>query len=353
MSTRHPRTRTPAAARALCLALAALVAVGALAGCSSFKSHKRLDMGRFAEDMIAVAGEIQYSLGQHRAVYIRDYIDTPEMVPLRQKADRARRLVRGVISYSIQLVTVGDSRKPDAEKAVALAGYLEEVMPAVMDAEKPVIALTPAQIDTILADVRAQKKYLDAIGAAQPIVDEVAIGSGDVFDELNAAMRNAVDAVRRRIEDRYRDVRVADELLGRRQIQAVYNISYLPQIRLGVPGALDSLLAHEPSLRSLVETSDGLDAAEIQRVEDRMLDVLTRLRLVREQLEPDLEMYFKQQNELDTMANAWGAELRKARVAVVAWARAHKRMAQGVTDPADIDVLGIARKASGAVLPIP
>jgi len=28
-------------------------------------------------------------------------------------------------------------------------------------------------------------------------------------------------------------------------------------------------------------------------------------------------------------------------------------MAQGVIDPADIDVLGIARKASGAVTPIP
>jgi hypothetical protein len=64
-------------------------------------------------------------------------------------------------------------------------------------------------------------------------------------------------------------------------------------------------------------------------------------------------MYYRQQDELDTLAAVWNAELRKARVAVVAWARAHKRMAQGVIDPADVDVLGIARKASGAVLPIP
>jgi len=339
--------------RVLLLVLALLAAATCLAGCSSFKSHKRLDMGRFAEDMIAVAGEIQYSLGQTKAVYIRDYMDTPELVPLRIEAERAKRLVRGVIAYSIQLVTVGDSQKPDVEKAKALAGYLEEVLPAVTEADGPTIKLTPAEIDTILADIRAQKKYLDAIAAAQPIVDETAIVSGDIFDDLNAAMDAAVVAVRRRIEEKYGTARTADEALRQRQLQTVYNIGYLKLIRTGVPGALDSLLVHEPSLPALVNVRDGLDDGEIQRIEDRMLELLTRLREVREQLAPDLEMYFRQQDELDTLDAVWSAELRKARVAVIAWARAHKRMAQGVTDPADINVLGIARKASGGVLPIP
>ena len=353
MGIRHFSSRNLVIRRALILYLVGIIVVSVLPGCSSFKSKKRLDMGRFAEDMITVAGEIQYSLGQQKAVYLRDYMDAPELVPLQIQAERAKLLVRGVISYSIQLVTVGDSRKPDAEKAAALAGYLEDVLPAVIGGPGSTLDLTRAQVDTILANVRTQKKYLDAIGAAQPVVDEVAIASGDIFDDLKTAMDAAIDAVYRRIKERYRDVRVADELLGRRQIQTVYNIAFLPQIRLGVPGALDSLLAREPSLPALVDTRHGLDAEEIQHIEDRMLDILTRLREVREQLEPDLEMYFKQQHELDELENVWNAELRKARVSVEAWARAHKRMAQGVTDPADINVLGIARKASGTMLPIP
>jgi hypothetical protein len=148
-------------------------------------------------------------------------------------------------------------------------------------------------------------------------------------------------------------VRTADALLAKRQIFTVYDIAFLPQIRRGVPGALDSLLAREPSLPALIDPSNGLDAAEVQRVEDRLLEILTRLREVREQLEPDIAMYFRQQNELDQVENTWNAELRKGRVSIVAWARAHKRMSQGVTDPAQIDVLGIARKASGGVLPVP
>jgi hypothetical protein len=80
---------------------------------------------------------------------------------------------------------------------------------------------------------------------------------------------------------------------------------------------------------------------------------LTQLAETRQQLATDIETYDRQQKELDETEAVWQAEMRKARVSVVAWARAHKRMAQGVIDPANIDVLGIARKASGAVAPIP
>lgn len=345
--------RVFASRRALNLSLVSLFFVGILTGCSSFKKTTRLDMGRFAEDMIAVAGEIQYSLGQKKAIYIRDYLDTPELVPLKYQTELAKALVRGVIGYSIQLVTVGDSRKPDPEKALALAGYLEKALEPVTVGPEAKLDLTSAEVDTILADIRAQKKFLDAINSAQPIVDEVAIASGKIFDDTKTAMDIAVEAVRQRIEERFKDVRQADEFLARRQIHTVYNIAYLPQIRLGVPGALDSLMVREPSLPALVDPSDGLNASEIQRIEDRLLAMLTRLREVRTQLVPDIEMYFKQQEELDEIENLWHAELRKARVSIVAWARAHKRMAQGVTDPADIDVLGIARKASGTMLPLP
>jgi len=238
-------------------ALVCFVTMAALNSCSSFKSKKRLDMGRFAEDMITVAGEIQYSLGQRQAVYLRDYSDTPELVPFQYQTERARRLVLGVIEYSIQLVTVGDSRKPDHEKAVALAGYLEEVLPAVVNGEDTTLDLTRVRVDTILTDIRAQERFLDALSA-----------------------------VRSRIEERFRDVRAADEMLERRQIQAVFNGAYLRQIRMGVPDALDSLLAREPSLPTLVDPRDGLDNGEIQLIEERMLFMLAQLRETRQQLDP-------------------------------------------------------------------
>ena len=61
----------------------------------------------------------------------------------------------------------------------------------------------------------------------------------------------------------------------------------------------------------------------------------------------------KQQQELDRLVNDYSAQLRKANVAVIAWARAHERLATGVLDPAKIDRLGIAGKAAGAANPLP
>jgi hypothetical protein len=43
--------------------------------------------------------------------------------------------------------------------------------------------------------------------------------------------------------------------------------------------------------------------------------------------------------------------LRQARVAIIAWSRAHQRLASGITDPAEIDIFGIAKKAAGDFVP--
>jgi hypothetical protein len=333
--------------------IAAILVLAALGGCAIFRSKKRLDMGGFAEDMIALAGEIQYNLGQAQPVYLRDSFDTAEIDTLMVGAARAKVLVRGVIAYSIQLVSVGDSRRSDTEKAAALAEYLAEVLPAVVETSPRVLEMSRAEVDTLLANVRAQTTFLGAIEAAQPLVDEIALASERIFDMTKRDMDAALGAVRRRIEERYRDVRFADRALEQRQLKTVFNLGYLAQVRQGQPGAIDSLLVHEPSIASLVDADDGLDAAEIQLIEDRMVAVLSGLREIRDQLRPDLEIYLRKHHELDELRNVWYAELRKARVAIVAWARGHKRMAAGVIDPAEIDVRGIARKASGSLLPIP
>lgn len=339
--------------RILVLAFASALVTAVLGGCSNFKSKKRVDMGRVAEDMIAVAGEIQYSLGQKRPVYLLGYQDTPELASLEYETERARMLVRGVIDYTIQVTTVGDSPLSGSEKASALADYLEDLLPAVIEEPGPTLNLTHAQVDTILANIRVQTNFLEALGAAQPVVDEVSIASRGIFDDTKDAMDAVVAALRQRIEDRFHDVLIADEKLERRQLVAVFGLDYLPLIRQGVPGALDSLLALEPSLPPLVTPGDGLNPSEIQLIEDRMLMILARTREVRDQLEPDIERYHEHHKELDELENLWRAEVRKARVAVLAWARAHKLMAQGVTDPARINVLGLARKAAGTVIRVP
>jgi len=55
-------------------------------GCSQFKKQKRLNLGPFAEDMITVAGEVQYGLAQNRPIYIREFAGGPANDRLRGHA---------------------------------------------------------------------------------------------------------------------------------------------------------------------------------------------------------------------------------------------------------------------------
>ena len=64
-------------------------------------------------------------------------------------------------------------------------------------------------------------------------------------------------------------------------------------------------------------------------------------------------MLGRQQAELEELVASFNKALRQARVAIIAWSRAHQRLASGITDPAEIDIFGIAKKAAGDYLPIP
>jgi hypothetical protein len=72
---------------------------------------------------------------------------------------------------------------------------------------------------------------------------------------------------------------------------------------------------------------------------------------LRGQLAPDVNEYRQARRELGLLNNEYKAGLRQGSVAIIAWARAHDRLASGITDPAEIDVLGIARKAAGGAVP--
>ena len=336
-------------------AILLIVILGLLtsSGCSSFKSSRRLNLAPFAEDMVAVAGDIQYGLGQTYAVYLRGYGETPEAEELSFKAMRVRALIRGTISYALEVVALADSRKSGPERALALANKVDELLRPVVKPPRPPLNISEAQLDTILADVRSRKDLLDGLSAAQPIINEVARLAGEIFEDTKRALDAAAAATQRRISDNIAPVLANDAKLRELQLRATGSIDLLVRYRNGDAAALDTLMVWLPSLKEKVSTKDGLSPAELTAIEDRLVFGLRTISEVRTQLAPDIELYRKQQAELEEMVASFNTALRQARVAVIAWSRAHQRLASGITDPADIDIFGIAKKAAGNYLPLP
>ncbi len=335
--------------------LMVLVILGVItqAGCSNFKASKRLNLAPFAEDMIAVAGDIQYGLGQTYSVYLHGYDDTPEAARLLVISAKVRLLIRNAISYALEVVALADSRLSGSERTLALSQKIEDLVRPVIQPPTAALNISEAQLDTLVARVRDSKNLLDGLGAAQPIINEVARLSGEIFEDTKNALDEAVAATQREIENDIAPVLAQDALMRDFQWRGVRAIEMIVRYRAGDTAALDTLIVLAPGLSGMVATEDGLTIKELAVTEERILFGLQTISDVRDQLKPDVELYWKQQAELEEITASFNTALRQARVAMIAWSRAHQRLASGITDPAEIDIFGLAKKAAGDFLPIP
>ena len=333
--------------------LIVLIALLTQTGCSSFRASKRLNLAPFAEDMIAVAGDIQYGLGQTYAVYLRGYSETPEADQMNRMAAKVRELIRGTIAYALEVVALADSRMSGPERAQALGDKLDSLLRPVVKPPTAPLNLSDTELDMVLADVREQESLVDALNAAQPLINEIARVAGEIFEDTKRALDATAAATQQRISSDIAPVIVQDRMLRKFQLRATESMGLVARYRHGDTVAMDSLMALVPSLAEIVSTEDGLSAAELGAIEQRIIFALNTVSEVRVQLAPDLELYRKQQAELEQLVASFNTALRQARVAVVAWSRAHQRLASGITDPAQIDIFGIAKKAAGNYLPVP
>lgn len=331
--------------------LAAFVLMLFFFGCAAFKSSHRMDLTPFAESMIAVAGDIQYSLEKEEIIYTRDLIVGPEVDHVRIMEDKVRAILRGAIAYSLEIVTLAQSNLSGSERAEFLADYLDGVLRPVLREPRPELNLTIAELDTILDDVRAQDELFEALNAAQPVITEVARAAGEIIEGTKDAVDKAGSVIEQKIVAENRGLIKMKRELRSAQVNSMMNLSLLGDYRRGSKAALDSLLEREPSLKEVIRSTDRVMIQEIRAIEERMLFKLNALHQLREQLKPDLELYWNKQQELQRLLAVYHANLRKARIAFIVWAQAHERLAAGITDPAKIDVLGLAAAAGGMVKP--
>jgi hypothetical protein len=324
-----------------------------LAGCSSFQSKQRLDLTPFAESMITVAGDIQYSLMEHRLVMMRTQEWGPDLKNFAQHVLKMRRVVSGIIAYSIEIVTLAEAPTSGKEKAAALADYLQGLRRPVVSKPIPDLNLTSAQIDKIIQNVREQKNLLDALGAAQPLIDEVARVASELTDDSAELLAKASDEHLRTWDEEYKAVIWADEEIREAQIENMRGLYFLREYTRGNDAALDSLYTTDPLMERLFPRKSAQDIETLLGLQERLIYKLEKLNEMRNQFHPSMELYWKGILELDEAKAAYTGAFRKARNATILWSRAHRALAAGVTDPAQIDIMGLMLKTAQKVLPIP
>jgi len=253
-----------------------LVLIGAvLPGCSMFKAKKRPNLTPFAEHIIAMSKDIRYGFSEEPTIWINQYADDPSIAPLledfRTSAVSTRTILRGIVAYSIEVVTLAQSRATGSEQADALADYLNALMRPAFDVEDVDLHITKADFDSIIVDMREQTKLVHGLNSAQPVADEIARIVGEQIAQTELLLYQLNEAIGAAIKREYTTKLEFQSTIKSVQTQTLHSVDLILRASGGDEGALDELWDTDPMLFRGIKRGKGLTDEQGQIVIDRTM----------------------------------------------------------------------------------
>jgi hypothetical protein len=188
--------------------------------------------------------------------------------------------------------------------------------------------------------VRAQQTYLDAIQAAQPLIDEALHYGTALLEEDEQIANTLVIAIEQRIDADYADTQHFRTILEEQQREILIGLQLIREFyQTEDPTALRTLGQKIARLHEILRGRPPL-ASDIPDIEAFLMQQLANIRTIGEQLEPDFQAWEEAHEELDLLYRIFLDNNRRAKLALTVWGRAHQKMASGVKNPAEWFSLG-------------
>jgi hypothetical protein len=331
----------------LAATLATLAA--AASGCSYVTSSKRLDMQPFAENTVTAIGEMRKIEAPPVWIRLRPYFSHPSILEARRTAKPLFDLVRGVNAYSLQVVALNESRVSDRQKSRELAKFLQGASQQAMlkEADTAEIALTPERQAAILKDIESKEKFMDALQAAEPIVNAVLARGLDLSDAVDAAIGRAVNALEVEVQGQYKAMLANRGALLVLQERTLRALAYGEAIAFGDDTAPEELRKAVPVLAEYVPAGRKPSPKEQQAMVGALSAQALRIKAALDQMEPEYQAYRESVLELDNLRAKTTENAKLARSVLMVWARSHKNLARGVEVPPMFDLSKIILNAAG------
>ena len=296
-------------------------------------------MGPFAENTVSMLSEAQRSVQPFEWHYLHQYREGALADSMQVEAQLVRDVFRGIGFYSIEVVALNQSKLSNKERAARLANYIgEAARPIVKEGDLGEYGIRKSQLDSVLTDIRAQTTYLGAIGAAHPLVYSIVTFTIARVDTVAAKVQPAFDFIRAEIKANFAGVRAEIIELNQLEETNVRNYLFLQEHRARKPGALDSLIARDPSMADVLTPKHKLSEAAIDQADRILQERLASIDSVRAQLGMRNLERAHQIAELDDMRAEMDDRVRIARLVLIYWLRSHGSLAQGVVVPPAINM---------------
>ena len=316
-------------------------AVNMLAGCAGmsekFTSEEKVNLEPFATTTIQMVNTIDYGLERNTSILTKPYLnpdDKPALKQLYMLDDELYRVLRGIVAYSIKLVTLSSSTRTEKEKVEAFADYIDTLDKPALDYHIRQGNVTEQDFQDILARIRQQEDLLDAMQAAQPMIEFVLQHVDTLTDEIKRQEARAAGEIDQAIDKDYAsEIAYVNMLTARREI-ALKALVWVDEHYRGKSSGLKNLNKNDVLSRLGIKPRK-ITSANIKQTEQDLIKELAGIQHQLDMLEKDSDYYLKIHQELDEQVKFHDQEVRKAKGIIQLWSNAHTKMANGVTDPAD------------------
>ena len=339
--------------RRLLAAASVVMVMTLLGGCAKFSASRKMDAGPFGENVTVMIGDITSEV--RKPFYIKKYIYGPSAEEYQAEWLNMRKSLRNIVLYSTQVVNIAQSPMTERKKPNALAATLKEISNPVPEQRLADFNITRAELNDLIRNVEVQDTMLDALNAAQPIVDRLANYLDTSFERVETALNKLVRDIDERMDDRWGLNRENVESLYALQGLTFKSYALLYKYREGDPAGLDGLRANDPALKSVLGKDRSVGDKELEAAESQIMARLKNLSVIREQVMPQVEQYLLEARERNDLYAQHRETGMKIRTTIMLWARAHRNLAAGIPVPPEIDLynvlLGSVKKFSPVPLP--
>lgn len=335
-----------------------------LSSCAGkFSRTQSVNLTPFAKQTMQMVGLLHYGLTDSEVLYLHDvtdYIDEDE--PFKRYIaleEMVERMLKGIVAYSLQVVTISEQDISVEKKNKALVDILLRLGKFL--SEDSIIPYVNAENRKSKADIikkiKISETYLQALQQSQILVNSFNAHAGKVLDELKEEKKLVSIKITAAIEKKYRTSIDFIKLL-RKARQKHYSVLLLATLYDQTKdkkylAQINKLNLHPVDL--IIKGRKKISRNDLLKIHKVVTERLLVLGKNREQVMPDVKLYYKSTLELKKIIKSKSDALKDARLTFILWSKAHTNMSAGKSNPAEwFDVsetgsllFGAARRATG------
>jgi hypothetical protein len=330
------------------LIYSAIVFTFIMSSCSVFQSSRRMDMSPFSENTRTLFAEAIKIERPFQFKHLRPYTTIPEFQEMQKAAPPILQALRGIVYYSNQVVAINNSKLTEKGKCQMLADYLDEVMQKALDKHREdslQLDLTSAR--NILENIRKSETYLDALAAAEPVINSVVSAMLERIDIIQDQIPLIIAGFNREIEKDFAAPRENYIRLHVLQDELMLSLTRLLKARIGDKEELEKMLKENASLQYFIPSADKATHVTLIEAENFLMGQVKEIESMIRQLDDLRATYREKQNEVVAWRTELDNKILVARTSLSIWARAHKNLGAGIPVPPLIDVAGMASNLAG------